>query len=34
MSGSSDEAGEMPDESEEDEGEEGVDIDVSLPRKR
>ena len=34
LSGSSDEAGEMPDESEEDEGEEGVDIDVSLPRKK
>ncbi|KKR45758.1 MAG: Chromosome partition protein smc [Parcubacteria group bacterium GW2011_GWC1_40_13] len=34
LSGSVDEAGELSVESEEEEGEEGVDIDVSLPRKK
>lgn len=34
LNGSSDEASEIPDESEEEEGEEGVGIDVSLPRKK
>ena len=34
LSGSVDETGELTDEMEEEEGEEGVDIDVSLPRKK
>jgi len=34
LRGSVDEAGELTDETEEEEGEEGVDIDVSLPRKK
>lgn len=34
LSGSLGEGGDLPDETEEEEGEEGVDIDVSLPRKK